>query len=183
MPRLRAAIADSGVGTTADDRHRARQAKPATVSVVPELSSGDGSGPDHRHLRRGRLRVPVRRVHPAGERRRPERRPDVRARHHRQADAGRAHRRGKSIAGTGTIDADGTVGPIGGIRQKTVRRPQRGGEMVPRAGAAIATRSSGTSRTDCTVFAVQRPRRLLDAAVRRSEPAAGHVPLIHAAPA
>ncbi|GLY13009.1 hypothetical protein Kisp01_00250 [Kineosporia sp. NBRC 101677] len=35
---------------------------------------------------------------------------------------------GKDIAGTGTIDADGTVGPIGGIRQKLVGARDAGAE-------------------------------------------------------
>lgn len=35
---------------------------------------------------------------------------------------------GKDIAGTGTIDADGTVGPIGGIRQKLVGAREAGAE-------------------------------------------------------
>lgn len=35
---------------------------------------------------------------------------------------------GESIAGTGTIDAEGTVGPIGGIRQKMVGAREQGAE-------------------------------------------------------
>ncbi|GAA3617601.1 PDZ domain-containing protein [Kineosporia mesophila] len=35
---------------------------------------------------------------------------------------------GKDIAGTGTMDADGTVGPIGGIRQKLVGAREAGAE-------------------------------------------------------
>jgi PDZ domain-containing protein len=33
---------------------------------------------------------------------------------------------GKQIAGTGTIDADGSVGPIGGIQQKMIGARQAG---------------------------------------------------------
>jgi len=36
---------------------------------------------------------------------------------------------GKDIAGTGTIDADGTVGPIGGIRQKLVGARRAGADF------------------------------------------------------
>ena len=37
--------------------------------------------------------------------------------------------KGYQIAGTGTIDADGTVGPIGGIEQKIVAADKAGAEF------------------------------------------------------
>lgn len=51
---------------------------------------------------------------------------------------------GRIVAGTGTIDAEGRVGPIGGIRQKVVGATQRGGQppaevfLVPRGNLAEA---------------------------------------------
>ena len=40
---------------------------------------------------------------------------------------------GENVAGTGTITADGTVGPIGGIRQKMWGAVGRRRRLVPRA--------------------------------------------------
>ena len=54
---------------------------------------------------------------------------------------------GENVAGTGTIDGDGTVGPIGGIRQKMYGAQRRGRRLVPRARRRTATRSSGTCPT------------------------------------
>ena len=39
---------------------------------------------------------------------------------------------GKKVAVTGTIGADGSVGPIGGAQQKAVTARRRGSEAVPR---------------------------------------------------
>ena len=49
---------------------------------------------------------------------------------------------GENVAGTGTIAADGTVGPIGGIRQKMYGAKDAGADwfLAPRR---TATRSSG----------------------------------------
>lgn len=50
---------------------------------------------------------------------------------------------GRFIAGTGTIDADGTVGPIGGIQQKLIGARRRGATvfLVPAANCADALSS------------------------------------------
>jgi PDZ domain-containing protein len=72
-----------------------------------------------RDLDRERERLPVLGGHPAQQRRRPERGHDVRPRHHRQADE-TGLTGGRIIAGTGTIDASGNVGAIGGIQMKTI---------------------------------------------------------------
>jgi PDZ domain-containing protein len=47
---------------------------------------------------------------------------------------------GKFIAGTGTIDSDGEVGPIGGIQQKLIGARRKGAEvfLVPAANCAEA---------------------------------------------
>lgn len=47
---------------------------------------------------------------------------------------------GKVVAATGTIDIDGNVGPIGGLRQKTVAVEEAGADvfLVPKAEEAIA---------------------------------------------
>lgn len=64
---------------------------------------------------------------------------------------------GKDIAGTGTIDAAGTVGPIGGIRQKLYGARDAGPttSWLPRR---TATRSSDTCRTDWRSSARRRSR-------------------------
>lgn len=68
---------------------------------------------------------------------------------------------GEQIAGTGTIDDAGTVGPIGGIQQSSsAPRPVgRSGSWRPRA---TATRSWGTSPTVCAwrrwATSTRRPR-------------------------
>ncbi|MEX0834721.1 MAG: PDZ domain-containing protein [Nitriliruptor sp.] len=55
---------------------------------------------------------------------------------------------GAIVAGTGTIDVDGRVGPVGGVRQKLVGATDRGGVsepaavfLVPRANLAEARRA------------------------------------------
>ena len=47
-------------------------------------------------------------------------------------DALSGHRlaKGRKIAVTGTIDLDGNVGPIGGVRQKVLGAVRRGADMV-----------------------------------------------------
>ena len=44
---------------------------------------------------------------------------------------------GENVAGTGTITADGTVGPIGGIRQKMWGAVDAGRRLVPRPGGEL----------------------------------------------
>jgi PDZ domain-containing protein len=70
-----------------------------------------------RHLDDARLRLPDRRHPPAQQRRRAQRRHDVRPGIIDTLSDGNLNG-GAQVAGTGTIDAAGTVGPIGGIRQK-----------------------------------------------------------------
>jgi PDZ domain-containing protein len=52
--------------------------------------------------------------------------------------------RGRVVAGTGTIDVNGTVGPVGGVAEKIVGAEQRGARLflVPTSEAADA-RSAG----------------------------------------
>lgn len=52
---------------------------------------------------------------------------------------------GEAIAGTGTVDLDGRVGPIGGIRMKVVGAEEAGAEvfLVPREHLAEARRADG----------------------------------------
>ncbi len=51
---------------------------------------------------------------------------------------------GKIIAGTGTIDDEGNVGPIGGIPQKLVGAKRRRREGLPRARPTTAPRRCAT---------------------------------------
>ena len=53
---------------------------------------------------------------------------------------GRNVDRGHKIAATGEIALDGTVGPIGGIKQKTIGAREAGVDvfLVPKANAATA---------------------------------------------
>ena len=37
---------------------------------------------------------------------------------------------GKKIAGTGTIEIDGSVGPVGGIKQKVIAAKRAGAELI-----------------------------------------------------
>ena len=48
---------------------------------------------------------------------------------------------GQNIAGTGTIDSSGKVGPIGGIRQKLVGRPRGRARPASSRRPTTATRS------------------------------------------
>lgn len=54
---------------------------------------------------------------------------------------------GKDIAGTGTVDVDGNVGPIGGIQQKIVASEAAGAELflVPPANCAAALGAPGAN--------------------------------------
>jgi len=63
---------------------------------------------------------------------------------------------GKTIAGTGTIDADGVVGPIGGIQQKVYAARRDGATvfLVPHANCPeIRTVPAGLELVDVTTFA------------------------------
>jgi PDZ domain-containing protein len=53
--------------------------------------------------------------------------------------------RGRTIADTGTIDDDGTVGAVGGVEQKVVSAKRKGVDifLVPRANYAEAKRAAG----------------------------------------
>ena len=53
--------------------------------------------------------------------------------------------RGRVIAGTGTIDASGTVGPVGGVAQKVAAAIDEGAEvfLAPAAEVAAARRAAG----------------------------------------
>ncbi len=64
---------------------------------------------------------------------------------------------GHRVAGTGTITADGTVGPIGGIRQK-MWEPRGPGPSTSSRPRRIATRWSATCRTACGVLGVDAER-------------------------
>ena len=59
---------------------------------------------------------------------------------------------GENVAGTGTITADGTVGPIGGIRQKMWGAVGARRHLVPRPGVELRR-----SRRSCP----RRPARVL----------------------
>ena len=58
---------------------------------------------------------------------------------------------GKVIAGTGEIDAEGKVGPIGGIQQKLVGAQDDGAELflVPADNCAEAAGRATTTPTRC----------------------------------
>jgi PDZ domain-containing protein len=81
---------------------------------------------------------------------------------------------GKKIAGTGTIDADGTVGPIGGIRQKLVGARRAGADYflapadncdevrghVPGGLQVIQVATLDQARTDVAAIASGRAANL-----------------------
>ena len=123
ITELRAAIAANGTskplscGSTRSARPRRRRS-PRPRSPRRD-ADGAVVGVDVRVLR-----LPLRRDDPAAGRRRPERRHDVRARHHRQAHARRAHRR-RARRGTGTIAADGDGRADRRHPAEDVRRPRR----------------------------------------------------------
>ena len=61
---------------------------------------------------------------------------------------------GKRVAGTGTIDAQGTIGPIGGIRQK-MYGAQRAGATIFLAPAGDCNEVVGHIPSGLKVFAVK----------------------------
>jgi Lon-like protease len=81
---------------------------------------------------------------------------------------------GRRIAGTGTIDADGTVGPIGGIRQKLVGARQAGARYflapadncaevrghVPAGLQVVRVATLDAARGDVTAIAAGRAKGL-----------------------
>ena len=75
---------------------------------------------------------------------------------------------GKDIAGTGTMEDDGTVGPIGGIRQKVVgaRRGRR--RVLPRPGRELRRARRAPCPTACGSSGSRRSTR----AGRRCRPSA-----------
>lgn len=68
---------------------------------------------------------------------------------------------GRDIAGTGTIDADGVVGPIGGVKQKIAGADEAGAEvfLVPAANCAEAAESDH----DLTLVKVEKLTGAIDA--------------------
>jgi PDZ domain-containing protein len=84
---------------------------------------------------------------------------------------------GRPVAITGTIELDGTVGPIGGIRQKTFLAERAGMELfiVPTAEAEEAKRYAGTMK----VVGVDD----LDGALRALADNGGSVDSVHEAAA
>ncbi len=73
--------------------------------------------------------------------------------------------RGRRIAGTGTIDAEGNVGPIGGIEQKMVAAAEAGADLVlvpadqldrARTGAPTGLRIVGVATLDEAIEAIRR---------------------------
>ena len=93
------------------------------------------------------LRFPLRSQDLARQRRRPECRHDVRLGHRRHCTPGEMTG-GKHIAGTGTIDPEGNVGPIGGIVQKMDGARARAPPCSWRR-PATAAKSRDTCRTAC----------------------------------
>ena len=80
--------------------------------------------------------------HQARRCRRPQRRPHVRARASTTSSRPGNLTGGKFVAGTGTIDDDGKVGPIGGIEMKTVGARDKGAQyfLTPADNCASAAR-------------------------------------------
>ncbi|WP_242496529.1 S16 family serine protease [Xylanimonas protaetiae] len=109
-------------GDHARHRHRARR-RPRREARRRHDHHRQGHDARRRPAGRSRhpgpvgLRLPRRRRDPDREHRRAERRDDVRPGDHRPAHP-EDELAGKVVAGTGTIDVDGRVGPIGGIEQK-----------------------------------------------------------------
>ena len=56
---------------------------------------------------------------------------------------------GRFIAGTGEIEADGAVDPIGGIQQKMAGRPRGRGDHVPQPGGQLLRHHRGRCRPGC----------------------------------
>ncbi len=78
------------------------------------------------------------------------------------AVSGHTLARGRKIAVTGTIDLDGNVGPIGGVRQKVLGAVRRGADLVlVPAGNAADARAAAHGRVE--VVAVSSFRQALRA--------------------
>ncbi|UUZ58196.1 hypothetical protein LP418_18295 [Nocardioides sp. B-3] len=113
--RRRGAGRRQGAARAAADLRRPSQGHRRHTGHHP--ARGRGRQADRDHPGPG-IHVPVRRLRRhRGEHRRAERRTDVLARHLRHPHP-RLVERGEVVAGSGTIDADGRTGPIGGIAQK-----------------------------------------------------------------
>ncbi|CAI7973612.1 MULTISPECIES: PDZ domain-containing protein [unclassified Parafrankia] len=87
---------------------------------------------------------------------------------------------GKTVAGTGTIDAAGEVGPIGGIQQKILGAQRAGASvfLVPKGNCADAVRMN----TDLRLVQVTNLSGALDALnTLRAKPDATNVPTCSAA--
>jgi PDZ domain-containing protein len=69
---------------------------------------------------------------------------------------------GKHIAGTGTIDVDGSIGPIGGVRQKLVGAKNAGAEyfLIPESNCSDA---KGNIPAGIKVIAVSNLKQSLKA--------------------
>lgn len=64
--------------------------------------------------------------------------------------------RGMRIAATGTIDAQGAVGPIGGVKQKTVTVSQEGADLfiVPKGNEEQAKKTAKRLQSDTVIIGV-----------------------------
>ncbi len=69
---------------------------------------------------------------------------------------------GGHVAGTGTIDPDGEVGPIGGIQQKLLGASSAGAHAVPGPARATATRCVGHIPDGLTVVPVTTLTQAVD---------------------
>ena len=142
----------------ARDRRRSRAtARRPTVEVTPDRRRRRppvlGVGVAHE------LRLPVRRRHPARQRRRPERRHDVRARHHRQAHARRAQRRRGRRGHRHHRRRGRRSARSAASGRRCYGAADAGADVLPRARSRTATRSSGTCPTASTSSRVDDPRR------------------------
>ncbi|MBX6388159.1 MAG: PDZ domain-containing protein [Frankia sp.] len=82
---------------------------------------------------------------------------------------------GRSIAGTGTIDSAGNVGPIGGIQQKVLGARDWGASvfLVPAANCTDARRMAGD---DLTLIRVETLSGAIDALEKLGGPDAASIP-------
>ena len=134
-PDLRAAIAKAGTERPLSIGVE-RDGKRETVSVVPVLSAGRIRCRSSASSPRSTTRCPSR-SRSSWTRRRA--RAPARCSPWASSTSSRPARSpaGRQVAGTGTIDANGSIGPIGGIRQKMFGALERGREMVPRPGREL----------------------------------------------
>lgn len=81
---------------------------------------------------------------------------------------------GRAIAGTGTVDLDGRVGRIGGVRMKVIGAEEAGAEvfLVPRDDFAAA-RGAGEAIEVVPVSSVEEALRFLDASAPSDGPMVG----------